>query len=192
MKRIARIRHCRDEDLDPHHELPVEDQRWCLYSDDGKTLRGRHKNRRDAKDQDRNLRGRWGMKKTSVTDPRKAIADNVKAISADIFKSTKRIDADIGGMVTLVKQFPKAITDAEKKQLVEAHNVLQDAMDKLEQSAQQHEEISVTLSNTPAPAVQDDGNGTVEQKAASWKRRPVRRPAPEMIRVNGAIYRRLR
>lgn len=58
MKRIARIRRCRDDDKDPHHELPVEDQRWCLFSDDGKTLRGRHKNRGDAKKQDRSLRGR--------------------------------------------------------------------------------------------------------------------------------------
>jgi len=53
--RTAVIRKCRKQDQD---DRPVEKQRWCLYSSDGKKLLGRHPSKEKAVKQERAIQVR--------------------------------------------------------------------------------------------------------------------------------------
>lgn len=49
--REAIIRRCREQDIDPSR--PRSEQRWCLFSKDGKKLLGRHRTKEEALAQER-------------------------------------------------------------------------------------------------------------------------------------------
>jgi len=85
--RTAVIKKCREQD---HDDRPASEQRWCLYTHDGKKLLGRHPSKESALKQERAIQvHKHGEAAPSVVKYKGAYYHSVQALQEDIDPSAR-------------------------------------------------------------------------------------------------------
>jgi predicted nucleic acid-binding Zn-ribbon protein len=90
--RTAVIKKCREQD---HDDRPASEQRWCLYTHDGKKLLGRHPSKESALKQERAIQvHKHGEAAPSVVKYKGAYYHSVQALQEDIDPSARIFRSD--------------------------------------------------------------------------------------------------